>query len=476
MRPTSPSPASESAGDGLPQPQRLLAMCTVILAIGVSVLDATMLNLALPGIVRELRIAEADGVWLVNAYQLAILVLLLPLALLGDLIGYRRVYLGGTVVFMLASVACLLAGSAGQLAAARALQGAGAAGLFAVNAALVRLIYPARLLGRGIALNSAVVAVSSVAGPALAAAILSVLHWHWLFAFNIPIALLLLGLGWHSLPGNASAPPAGLRFPWLDALLNGAMFLLLFIGAQRFVPHQLLPAAPGLAAALVAAGALVGVAYVRRQLAQVRRGGVPLLPVDLLAIPVFRLSMATSVAAFAAQTVASVALPFLLLEGLGRTPAEAGWVLVGWPVGTVLAAPVAARLIGRQPSGLLGGIGLGLLASGLALLALLPAQPTALAMFGRLMLCGIGFGLFQSPNNHTIVTAAPAHRSGGAAGMLGTARLTGQSLGALVAGALYGLWSATPAQVPMLALGVAAGLAIAGAGASLLRVREQRPG
>ena len=116
MRPTSPSPASEAAGDGLPQPQRLLAMCTVILAIGVSVLDATMLNLALPGIVRELRIAEADGVWLVNAYQLAILALLLPLALLGDLIGYRRVYLGGTVVFMLASVACLLAGSAAWLA------------------------------------------------------------------------------------------------------------------------------------------------------------------------------------------------------------------------------------------------------------------------------------------------------------------------------------------------------------------------
>ena len=470
------APAADTPADGLPPRQRLLAMLTVVLAIAVSVLDATMLNLALPGIVRELRIAEADGVWLVNAYQLAILVLLLPLALLGDLVGYRRVYLGGTVVFMGASLACLLASGAGQLAAARALQGVGAAGLFAVNAALVRLIYPARLLGRGIALNSAVVAVSSVAGPALAAAILSVLHWHWLFAFNIPVALAVLLLGWRSLPANGGAAPAGLRFPWLDALLNAAMFLLLFIGAQRLVPHGLLPAAPGVAAALLAAGALVGVGYVRRQLARVRAGGVPLLPVDLLAIPVFRLSMATSVMAFAAQTLASVALPFLLLEGLGRTPAEAGWVLVGWPVGTVLASPVAARLIGRQPSGLLGGLGLALLAAGLGALALLPAQPTSLALFGRLVLCGIGFGLFQSPNNHTIVTAAPAHRSGGAAGMLGTARLTGQSLGALAAGALYGLWAATPAQVPMLALAVAAGLALAGAGASLLRLRAQQPG
>jgi DHA2 family multidrug resistance protein-like MFS transporter len=462
--------------DGLPRPQRLLAAATVLLGIGMSVLDASMLNLALPGMVRDLHISESDGVWLVNAYQLAILVLLLPLALLGDLIGYRRVYVSGVLLFMAASVACLLAGGAGQLAAARALQGAGAAGLFAVNAALVRLIYPQRLLGRGIALNSAVVAVASVAGPALAAAILSVLHWHWLFAFNIPVALMVLLLGWRSLPRNATAPPAGLRFPWLDAVLNGAMFLLLFIGAQRFVPHATVPAAPGLGAALLAAGVLVGVGYVRRQLVRVRAGGVPLLPVDLLAIPVFRLSMATSVAAFSAQTLASIALPFLLLEGLGRTPAEAGWVLMGWPLGTVLAAPVAARLIGRQPSGLLGGLGLGLLAAGLAALALVPAHPTPAAIFGWLMLCGIGFGLFQSPNNHTIVTAAPPHRSGGAAGMLGTARLTGQSLGALVAGALYGLWAAMPAKVPMLALGVAAGLAVAGAVASLLRVRVQRVG
>jgi len=298
-----------------------------------------------------------------------------------------------------------------------------------------------------------------------------VAHWHWLFALNIPFALGVLALGWRALPAKQGAPAPGLRFPWLDAALNGAMFLLLFLGLQRFVPHGLLPAAPGLAAALVAAGVLVGVVYVRRQLALVRRQAPPLLPVDLLAIPVFRLSMATSVAAFAAQTLASVALPFLLLEGLGRSPAEAGWVLAAWPLGSVLMAPVAARLIGRVPGGLLGGVGLALMAAGLLALALLPAHPTPLALAWRLALCGAGFGLFQAPNNHTIVMAAPAHRSGGAAGMLGTARLTGQSLGALLVGGLYGLWAAQPAQVPGLALGLAAALAVAGGVTSLLRVR-----
>jgi len=467
----SPAPGTtpSTAPDGLPPGARLLAMLTVVLGIGLSVLDATMVNLALPGIVHDLHIAESDGVWLINAYQLSILVLLLPLALLGDLLGYRRVYLVGVCVFGLASLACVLATGLNQLAIARALQGAGAAGLFAVNSALVRLIYPARLLGRGIALNSAVVAVASVAGPAVAALVLSLGPWPWLFALNIPLALLVLALGWRSLPTGRSGAASGSRFPWLDALLNAAMFLLLFLGLQRLVPHDRLPHTPVLALVMVLLGVAVGVVYVRRQ----RREALPLLPVDLLAIPVFRLSMATSVAAFAAQTLASVALPFLLLVGLKRSPGEAGWVLAAWPLGTVLMAPVAARLIGRQPSGLLGGIGLGLLAVGLGALALLPADPTGLSLAWRLVLCGAGFGLFQSPNNHTIVTAAPAHRSGGAAGMLGTARLTGQSLGALVIGGLYGVWAGEPALVPTLALLLGAGLAFAGGVISLLRVREQ---
>ncbi|MDO9286374.1 MAG: MFS transporter [Aquabacterium sp.] len=463
------SPPAPDTQDGLPPATRTPAMLTVILGIGLCVLDSTMVTLALPGIVRDLRIGEADGVWLVNAYQLSILVLLLPLSMVGDLFGYRRVYLTGVALFALASAGSVVASGLAQLTVARALQGAGAAGLFAVNAALVRLIYPAQLLGRGIAINSAVVAVTSVAGPALAALILSLGTWPWLFALNIPFALLVLLLGWRSLPPNRSPRPAGARVPWLDAVLNAAMFLLLFLGVQRLVPQAHRPYAPGLALGLVALGVLVGIVYVRRQ----RRQAVPLLPVDLLAIPVFRLSMLTSVAAFSAQTLASVALPFLLLEGLQRSPGEAGWVLAAWPLGTVLTAPLAGRLIGRHPSGLLGGIGLGLLACGLLVLALLPAHPSAPALAWRLALCGAGFGLFQSPNNHTIVTSAPAHRTGGAAGMLGTARLTGQSLGALVIGALYGLWAGQAAQVPSLALLIAAALAVAGSAVSFLRLREQ---
>lgn len=473
----SPLPTPPATADsGLPPSQRTPAMLTVLGGIAMTVLDAGMVTLALPGIVRDLRITESDAVWVLNAYQLAILALLLPLAKAGDLWGYRRVYLGGLGVFIVASLGCVLAGTQAQLLVARALAGAGAAGLFAVNAALVRRIYPAPLLGRGIAYNSAVVGVASVAGPALAALVLSHGRWPWLFALNLPVALAVLALGWRSLPRPDAARPPAEGLPWADALLNAVMFLGLFLGLQQAVPHGQTPASPLVAALLVGTALAVGAWHVQRQ----RRRAAPLLPVDLLAIPIFRLSMLTSVAAFASHTLSSVALPFLLLDGLGRSPAQAGLVLAAWPLATVASAAVAGRLIGRWHNGLLGGLGLGLMALGMALLALLPtAATTDVALAWRLALCGVGFGLFQSPNNHTIVTSAPPHRSGGAAGMLGTARLTGQSLGALVIGALYGLGSrlgGAAADVPHLALGVAALLSAVGAVSSLRRISAPQPG
>lgn len=450
-------------------------MLTVILGIGLSVLDSSMLMLALPEIVRDLGVGARDGVTVVYAYQIAVLALLLPLSLAGDLFGYRRVYLAGAMLFAVAATASFLSHGLVQLAAARALQGVAAAGLMAVNAALIRLIYPREALGAGIAINSAVVAGSAVAGPALASALLTLADWHWLFVPGIAVAVLVAALGWHSLPANHAPPPRGARLPWLDIALNAATFLLVFVGAQGLAPRGgAAGSAPGglagpmLAGALLAAGLGVGLVYLRRQRGRV----VPLLPVDLLAIPVFRLSVLTSVMAFSAQTLAAIALPFLLLERLQRGPAEAGWILAAWPLCTVGVAPLAARLIGRVPGGLLGGIGLTLLATGFVSLAAAPwaATPTSFAL--GLALCGLGWGLFQSPNNHTIVTAAPLHRAGGAAGMQSTARLAGQATGSALIGGLYGL--AGPAGsggVPALALGVAAGCALAAAATSLLRLR-----
>ena len=474
QRDDSPGAAkAEAPPDGLPAPARYWSIAVILLGITLTVLDGSMVNLALPGIARDLQAAPADSILVVNAYQIATLALLLPCAALGDRTSYRRVYLGGMAVYAAGALACVLAPSLPLLIAARALQGVGAAGIMAVNPALVRLTYPGSLLGRGIALNSVVVATSAVAGPTVAAAVLSVASWHWLFGLNIPLGLVLLVLGARTLPHNVARPAALPRLRTADIVLNVLFFGLLFMGMNT------LSASPGDSAhsappptglALLAAGLAVGVAYVRRQRGQAS----PLLPVDLLRIRVFALSMATSVAAFAAQVLAFIALPFLMLDVWHLSAMHAGLLLTAWPCGIVLVAPVAGTLIGRHQGGLLAGTGLAILCAGLLLLALMDGEPSTVQVAWRLALCGIGFGLFQSPNNHTIVTSAPLARAGAASGMLATARITGQTTGAVLVTLIFSLAGTAAGRGPRAAIGAAALLAAAAAIFSVARAQRRR--
>ena len=457
-----------SPADGLPTPARYRAMAVVILGIVLAVLDGTIVNLALPVITHDFAASAAQAIWVINAYQIAILAFLLPCAALGDLYGYRRVYLGGLALFTLASLGCAFASSLPALAVIRAIQGLGAAGIMSVNAALVRLIYPRAQLGKGVAINSMAVAVAAVAGPSIAAAILSIASWPWLFAVNLPIGLFVFFLGRGALPVNpGSCPKTGLS--WFDVALNALMFSLIFLGVDALGVRD----TPGPDAALfnstfpLLAGLLIGVLYLRRQ----ARQSLPIFPVDLLRIPIFALSMCTSVSAFTAQMLAYVSLPFLFLDAYGRTPLQAGALITAWPLAIVVIAPLIGRAIGRIPDGTLGGIGMGILSLGLVLLATLPGAPDDIAIVWRLALCGIGFGIFQSPNNHTIVTSAPLHRSGGASGMLGTARLTGQTIGAVIVAIVFGVTDPHNGHGPTLALGLAAGFAALAGIVSTLRVR-----
>ncbi|MDR2451832.1 MAG: MFS transporter [Candidatus Accumulibacter sp.] len=452
-------------------------MAAVIVGIALTMLDGTLINLALPKITHDLSATAAQTVWIINAYQIAILSFLLPLAALGDRIGYRRVYRAGLALFTLAVLGCLICAflsSLPALVAMRAVQGVGAAGMMSVNTALVRLIYPRKLLGRGVAFNSMIVAASSVAGPSIAAGLLSVAPWHWLFAIDLPFGIVVATLVRFlpkNPPGNADVTE-NKSLSWVDVLLNALMFAPIFLGADILGAREsssMLSAASSIALgiALVLLGGAVGVVYLRRQW----RRPLPVFPLDLLRIPIFALSMCTSVTAFTAQTLSYVALPFLLLDAYGRTPPQAGALITAWPLAIFVVAPLAGRLIGRIPDGKLGGLGLGILSLGLALTACLPERPDNADIIWRLALCGVGFGLFQSPNNHTIVTSAPLHRSGGASGMLGTARLTGQTFGAVLIATIFSVADPHNGHGPTLALGLAAGFAAVAGVFSTLRLR-----
>lgn len=451
-----------SPQDGLPLPQRYGAIITIALGITLAVLDGVIANVALPTIARELQASPAESIWIVNAYQIAVVISLLSLSFLGDMLGYRRVYQAGLALFIATSLFCALSTSLEMLTVARVLQGFGGAALMSVNTALIRIIFPQRYLGRGMALNSLVVAVSTAAGPTVAAAILSVAGWPWLFLINLPLGAIALWLALRYLPDNTQKTQ-GQRFDVPGAIMNALFFGLLIAALSGF--------AQGQSHLLVGAEAilflLVGYLFIRRQL----RMTVPLLPIDLLRIPLFSLSICTSVCSFCAQMLAMVSLPFFLQNVLGRDEVATGLLLTPWPLATMILAPIAGRLIERVHAGLLGGLGLALFAAGLFLLAFLPSQPDDGDIIWRMMLCGAGFGLFQSPNNHTIITSAPRQRSGGASGMLGTARLLGQSCGAALVALMFNLFHDDGTHASLL---LAGGFAAVAAVVSTSRMTQPR--
>lgn len=435
-----------------------LAFAATMIAVAMATLDTTIANTALPTIAQSLRVPPAQAVWVVNAYQLAMVASLLPFAALGDWLGPRRVCLGGLLGFLLASAGSALAQDLWPLALARALQGVSAGALMSVNIALVRLVYPPERLGRGVGLNALVVGLGVTLGPTITSAVLAVAPWPWLFAVNVPLALAALALGWPGLPRTPRGHGVDGATAALTALTFAALIGCLSSAAQRMAWE--LPLA--LAATTLAAGA----ALLRRQAGH----PAPMLPVDLLARPMFALSIATSMCSFTAQGLAFVGLPFYFQTVLGHDAVTTGLLMTPWALVVACCAPVAGPLSDRYPPGLMGGIGLALLSGGFIALAWLPPGAPPADIAWRMGLCGAGFGLFQAPNLKAVMSAAPAHRASGASGMIAMARLTGQTLGAAGVALCFGL--AGP-RGPVWALAAGAAAAALGAVASMARLRAR---
>src|SRR3982074_1750900 len=329
--PTPPTPAPPT--DALPVPRRYWAIAAIVLAIAMSVLDSTIVNIALPSIARDFGATSAASIWVVNAYQLAILVVLLPLASLGEVVGYRRVSQAGLAVFTLASLACACAPTLLTLSIARVIQGLGAAGIMSVSAALVRFTYPQRHLG----ITAFVVASSAALGPTIASAVLAVAQWRWLFGINVPLGVITILIAIRALPDTERT-----RHPlnYAGAALYAGTFGLLLSGLQSLAHHAATP----LALVQIGCGCGLGWLLARHELPR----AAPLIPFDLLRIRVFSLSLATSVCSFMAQMSALVALPFEI-QRLGHSAVETGLFMTPWPLALALAAPLARPLPGPPP-------------------------------------------------------------------------------------------------------------------------------
>jgi MFS transporter, DHA2 family, multidrug resistance protein len=447
-----PSPVT----DGLPPERRRWAVAAIFTALAMASLDTAIANIALPAMSADLAVSPADVVWVVNVYQIALVATLLPLGALGEIVGHRRIYLGGLLLFTLASLGCALAWSLPSLLAARALQGLGASGIMSVNSALIRFVYPGRLLGRGFGHNALVVATAFTLGPTIASGILALGTWPWLFAVNIPFGLIAIGIGVRTLPHT---PRAMHTFDFPGAFM-AAICLGMFILGIGSAAHK---ASAGVVSVELACALLLGWLLIRRHADH----PAPMLPIDLFRRPMFALSAATAACSFAVQGLAFVSLPFYFEDVLYRTQVETGFFMTPWPLVVGIMAPIGGRLSDRHSAGLLGGIGLVLLAVGMVLLAMLPASPSILNIVWRMVICGLGFGFFQTPNIRAIMSSAPRDRSGGASGIVATARLTGQTIGAALAALCFALAGRDGAT---LALALGAGFAALGSVMSFLRL------
>jgi len=453
---------SATLQDGLTGNRLYFGILAVSLATALGMLDSVIANVALPTITKTIHTSPSDSVWIVNAYQLSIVMSLLPLSSLGDRVGYSRIYMGGLALFTCSSLMCAMSRSLDALIFARVLQGFGAAGISSVNTALIKTIYPSRLLGRGVGINASIVSISTAAGPTIAAAILSVAPWPWLFAINVPLGVITLFVSFSALP---RPPITKTPYDYGSALLNAAAFGLLVLGVDR-MGHS-----DGISEGVVIQ--LVGAALCAWLLVRRERGRAqPLLPVDLLLRPAFLLAVLTSICSFTAQMLAFVSLPFMLQDALGRSAMETGALITPWPLAIIIVAPLAGALSHRYEAGALGGVGLAILAAGLALLALLPAHPASFDIGWRMAVCGFGFGLFQTPNNRAILAAAPPGRTGNASGMIGTSRTLGQTLGAVLTALIL---IVVPRHAGPVALTTGAIFAMAAAMLSLSRLVRRRP-
>lgn len=403
-----------------------------------TVLDISLVNVALPVMAAEFKVSESATVWVVTIYQLIIVMLLLPLSFIGDQFSYRRNFITGIVVFTIGSILCALSFSYAMLIVARAIQALGAAGVMSVNVALTRIIYPRNILGRGLALNAMFIAIASATGPSLAGWILSVASWKWLFLINVPLGIVGYFIARHTLPHN----PVKHENPHLDitgTFMNILIFGSLFLGLGNLGKGD----GNITGACLIAVSVVLSIYYVRRQ----SHLSTPILPVDLFHIRLYTLSIITSVCSFIAQNIALIALPFLFLTGLHFSELHTGLAMTPWPLATMIVSPLAARWIEHHNPAFTAATGMIIFCGGVVSLMLLPSDPSLWNLLWRTAMCGVGFGLFQTPNNIVMVMATPVERTGAAGGMQSTARLTGQTFGSTLVTILFAVYTTLSSSI-----------------------------
>lgn len=402
------------------------ALPAVALAVLLAALGTSSANIALPALVQTFAVSFQQVQWVVLAYLLTMTTVIVSAGRLGDLLGRRRLLLGGLLLFTVASLCAGLA-SFGGLLAARALQGLGAAAMMALSMAFVADIVPRAQTGRAMGMLGSMSALGTALGPSLGGLLLAGPGWRAIFLINVPLGLLALWLAWRALPADASAHRAG-RLDW-----HGTLLLALTLAAYALA-MTLGRGHAGLLNVLLLLAAVIGaIAFVRQQ----QRASTPLIRPAMLHDALLRSGLCGALLVSTVMMATLVMGPFYLSQALGLGSAIVGLLLATGPVIAALSGVPAGHLVDRFGARPMVLTGLGGMLTGCSALALLPATLGMPGYMGPIALTTAAYALFQAANNTMVMNDVSAEQRGSISGLLNLARNLGLITGTAVLGALF---------------------------------------
>jgi EmrB/QacA subfamily drug resistance transporter len=422
----------------------------VSVGVFMATLDGSVVNVALPSIRRHFEASIGGVEAVVSVYLLVISATLLAAGRLGDVLGRRRVFTGGMLLFTLGSGMCGFAGSLPALVAARGLQALGASAMMSMAPAIVTEIFPRERRGQALGAVSSVVAAGLTAGAPIGGAILSFTSWHAIFLVNLPVGVAGAVWAWRALPDEAAGDRPPFDVPgavWLGVALATA------IGAVETAPHS-----GKWAMALVAAAGVASAILWRAE----RRSPAPLVDPELLGNRTISTGLLAALLSYAAIFHQMLLSPFFLadVKGLGQAGLAATLTVV--PVALMLTSPVSGWFSDRRGPRIPQAVGGAMVAAGLAWLATSDGTTSMAAIVAAFALEGAGMGLFQPPNNSAVMGALRPAKLGSGGGLLATSRNVGMVLGVATGAALFEAGERTSFIVGWrLALGSGAVLALA---------------
>src|SRR5437660_3111580 len=428
-----------ATGDTPEHANKWVVLILVALGAFMTTLDSSIVNIGLPAIAHTFGVGVSGAIeWIIIGYLIVIAACLLTLGRLADMVGRKPIFEAGLVIFVLGSICSGAAPSLAILIIARLFQGVGGAFIFAVNTAMITSVFPASERGRALGLNAVVVALGVSAGPTIGGLITQYLSWRWIFYVNVPIGALVFSIGMRMLTEPLHRHKE--RFDPLGAVLFAIGLASMTLGFS--FGQEWGWTSPGIISSLVVwVVALVAAVLVERRVPD------PILKLSLLKNRVFASANISFLFCMLALFAPGFLLPFYFEELRGFPAVQAGLLLTPLFPTLAVMAPLSGPLAERFGSRLLAPLGLAIACSGLVLLSQLNAHSSLWDIIWRLVVIGIGQGLFQSPNPRALMGSAPPDEQGIASGLLSTSRVIGQALSVALSGTIFTGFGAAAAGV-----------------------------